>query len=71
MEMRNKDGSAVRHQLRYVKKGSGELVNVPECTITSIHAKGSTVNMLITGEPHPRTIRKCLIVEFNGAQIYI
>jgi len=54
-----------------VKKGTGEIVDVPGCTITSIHAKGSTINILVDGDRHPKTIRKCLIIEFNGMQVYI
>lgn len=71
MEVHGENGSAGRHQLRYVKKSTGEIVNFPECTITSIHAKGSTVNILVLGDTHPKTIRKCLIIEFNGQQVYI
>ncbi len=71
MEAHGENGSAGRHQLRYVKKGTGEIVDVPGCTITSIHAKGSTVNILVDGDTHPKTIRKCLVIEFNGMQVYI
>ncbi len=59
------------HQLKFVKKKTGEIVNVEDCTISSIHTKGSTINILIDGEQHPKTIRKCLIVEFNGKRVYL
>lgn len=57
--------------LVYIKKSTGEYRNVPSCTCTSIHAKGSTLNILLPGEEKPKTIRKCLIIEFNGMSVYL
>ena len=71
MERKTADGTPIPLSLSFVKKSTGELVQVARCTCTSIHSKGATVNIMIDGEERPKTIRKCLIIAFNGAKVYL
>jgi hypothetical protein len=71
MEKKDEKGKSVSFSLSYVKKSTGTIVDVPSCTLTSIHSKGSTLNILYAGEDKPRTIRKCLIIKFNGKSVYL
>jgi hypothetical protein len=71
MEQKDTNGVPVPFSLVFVKKSTGAIVHVPKCTCTSIHSKGSTVNIKLDGETHPKTIRKCLIIAFNGASVYL
>jgi hypothetical protein len=71
MERKSPDGLPVPFSISYVKKSTGEISSIPNCICTSIHSKGSTVNIMREGETRPKTIRKCLIIEFNGAGIYL
>ncbi|MDU1906409.1 MAG: hypothetical protein E6772_16690 [Dysgonomonas sp.] len=70
MEQLDKGGKAIPFSLSFVKKSTGEIVDVPSCTLTSIHSKGSTLNILVAGQEKPKTIRKCLIIYFNGKSVY-
>lgn len=71
MEEANENGQPKPFSLIYVKKSTGEWRNVPSCICTSIHTKGSTLNILLPGEITPKTIRKCLVMEFNGISVYL
>lgn len=71
MEQRDEYGNPKTFQITFAKKSTGEIVKVPSCTCTSIHAKGSTLNILYAGEVDPKKIRKCLILEFNGMSVYL
>jgi hypothetical protein len=71
MERKDASGTPVPFSLAFVKKSTGEIVQVPKCTCTSIHSKGSTLNIMLDGETRPKTIRKCLIIAFNGASVYL
>ncbi len=55
----------------FVKRSSGEIRKVESCTLTSFHTKGSTINILYPNDITPHTIRKCLIIEFNGKKVYL
>lgn len=37
---------------------------------SSIHAKGSTVNIRVRGERFPRKFIRCMIIRINGKKIY-
>jgi hypothetical protein len=70
MEKKKDTGAPELFSISYVKKSSGEIKHLPSCICTSIHSKGSTINIMEEGNEHPKTIRKILIIEFNGMKIY-
>ena len=71
MERQAPNGSSIPFSFSFVKKKTGAIVNISKATCTSIHSKGSTVNILIDGEIRPKSIRKCLIITFNSASVYL
>ena len=71
MQEHNDDGTPKAFSFTFVKKSTGAVVDVPSCTLTSIHSKGSTLNVLYHGQEKPKTIRKCLIIKFNGKPVYV
>ena len=69
--MQEKEGKTAKtFNFQYAKK-NGELVNYQNATLTSIHSKGSTVNILLEGESRPKSFRKILITRFNEFKVYI
>ncbi|MDR2627509.1 MAG: hypothetical protein LBC40_05705 [Dysgonamonadaceae bacterium] len=71
MERKDAEGLPVPFAISYVKKSTGEISSIPACICTSIHSKGATVNIMTVGDTRPKSIRKCLIIEFNNANIYM
>lgn len=71
MQRKDANGNPIPFQIRFYKLSTGEERNYPVCFFTSIHTKGSTVNIMVEGEHRPRTIRRCLIVEFNHHKTYL
>lgn len=71
MQRRDAKGNLIPFQIKFAKRSTGEIVEYPVCYFTSIHTKGSTVNVMQEGEQRPRTIRRCLIVEFNHHKTYL
>lgn len=67
---RRVDGKPIEFSIQYCKKSTGELITYPKAVLTSIHSKGSTINVLPLGESKPRKIRRCLITRFNGIKVY-
>lgn len=65
-----KDGKPVEFSITYCKKSTGELITYPAAVITSVHSKGSTVNIMEVGDYKPRSIRKCLITRINNLKVY-
>jgi hypothetical protein len=70
MEQKKENGAPAPFSISYVKKKTGEIQHLPHCICTSIHSKGSTVNIMEEGKEYPKTIRKILIVKFNGMNVY-
>ena len=70
MQRKDLDGKYVAFSFSYVSLKSGELKHHPKAFFSSIHAKGSTVNIRIGIERFPKTFRRCLIVKFNGMKVY-
>lgn len=54
-----------------VAKMNGELATYENASLTSIHSKGNTFNVLIKGELKPKTFRKILVTRFNEFKVYI
>lgn len=53
-------------------KKNGELATYKNATFSSIHSKGSTVNIFVEGNLlHPKSFRKILITKFNEFKVYI
>lgn len=71
MERKDANGWPLPFAVKYVSKSTGEIKKYPHCTLTSIHSKGDTLNVMLIGETRPRTLKKCLIIEFNNAKVYI
>lgn len=70
MSAKDKSGKPVPFSLSFVKLSDGTLVTWPECWLTSRYSKGATVNVMCKGEHHPKKVRTCLIVSFNGLSVY-
>ena len=71
MERKGADGLPALFSIAYVKKRTGEISSLPACICTSIHSKGNTLNIMPVGDTRPKTIRKCLVIQFNNAAIYL
>lgn len=71
MEKKDEHGKPVPFTMKYVKRSNGQLGEYSRCVLSSIHSKGSTVNIKIDGNELPQTFRKCLIVEINGLSVYL
>lgn len=71
MDRRDEHGNRIPFSITYVKISTGEKRVIDSCVMTSIHSKGSTLNILPKGEPRPKKIKKCLITMFNNASVYI
>jgi hypothetical protein len=71
MERKSPSGAPAVFSIGYVKKSTGCISRIANCICTSIHSKGSTVNIMPEGEQRPKSIRKCLIIEFNESKIYL
>ncbi len=64
-------GRAVSFSFQYAKL-DGTLKDYSRARLSSIHARGATVNILADGGAgRPRTFRKVLITRFNGMKVYI
>ena len=55
---------------QYAKK-NGELETYHNATLSSIHSKGATVNIIPEGENKPHTFRKILFVRLNEFKVYL
>lgn len=65
-----RDGKPLEFSIEFCKKSTGELVTYKKAVLTSVHSKGSTVNIMEVGDSTPKTIRKCLITKINNLKIY-
>lgn len=70
LETLDSQASDVPFSFSYAKK-NGQLVHYKTARVSSVHAKGATVNVLIDGDNKPKTFRKICFTTFNGAKIYI
>ncbi len=70
MQRKDAKGRNIPFQIKFVKK-NGEVREYNECTLTSFHSLGSTINVLPKGETFPRSIRRISIVEFNKHKTYL
>ena len=68
MEQRE-DGRPKEFSISFCKKSTGELITYPAAVLTSVHYKGSTVDILVVGDSTPRSIRKCLITRINNLKV--
>ena len=57
-------------RLNESREGNGSIENYEVAYFSSIHAKGSTVNIRIRGERFPRKFIRCMIIRINGKKIY-
>jgi hypothetical protein len=71
MTKKDEKGKSADFSIDFVKKSTGEIVSLNNCSCTSIHAKGSTINIKSEHEVRPKTIRKCLIINYNGMEVYL
>lgn len=64
------DGKPKEFSIQFCKRSTGELVTCNRAVLTSVHSKGSTVNILRCNESQPISIRKCLITKINNLKVY-
>lgn len=70
MQRREADGRYVAFDCWYAKK-NGELKHYPHCRLSSIHYRGTTVNVLVGTDKQPKTLRKILFVRYNGQKVFV
>lgn len=70
MERKDAQGNPQPFQLKFVKT-NGEVKEYTECILTSMHSRGTTINVLPTGENRPRSITRITIIEFNKIPVYL
>lgn len=68
---RGADGGVRHWGLVFVKRGTGEVVRVDDCVVTSVHARGGTLNIRLRDEDVPKSVRKCLLLEFDGKEVIL
>lgn len=49
---------------------AGSIEHYPVAYFSSIHSKGSTVNIRLQGEQFPKKFVRCMIIKVNGKKIY-
>jgi len=69
MELKEK-GKPKPFSFQYAKK-NGEMPTYENATFSSIHSKGSTVNIMLQGEQKPKSFRRICITRFNEFKVYI
>lgn len=67
---KRQNGRPVEFSMQYCKRSTGELVTYERAVLTSLHSRGSTINVLPAGESTPRKIRRCLITRINNLKVY-
>lgn len=50
---------------------TGELVTVDECSCTSFHSAGKTMNIRIASSGQFRKVNRKTITQFNGEEVFI
>jgi hypothetical protein len=60
----------VPFSLKFVKLTTGQIVDVKQAVCTSSYSANRTVNIMFIESMQVRTIRKILIIEFNGHEVY-
>ena len=50
---------------------SGELVKVDECSCTSFHSSGKTMNILIAASGLVRKVNRKTVTAFNGKEVFL
>lgn len=70
MQSRDRNGCPIPFEITYVRKSDGSVESFSDCHLTSRHSAGGTINIRCKGETHPRKLRVCLIISFNGHKVY-
>ncbi len=70
MERKDAAGRPVPFSLVYVKKGSGEKINIDNAVLTSSHHLG-TVNIMILESGQVRKLILPLIIQFNNIETFL
>jgi len=70
MERKDPKGKPVPFSIKFRKKSTGELVTAKNVTCTSTFYQEGRVNILFPNK-EIRRILLCLIVEFNGQEVFI
>ena len=60
-----------KFSLSFIKKSTGDRVDINECTCTSSNWHNSTINIKIFPSNEIRKIKVCSIITFNGEEVYI
>lgn len=71
MQRLDGNGKRVPFSLRFVKKDTGEIINIQEAILLSYYMKKRTITIKILGSEQIRGIRTSLIIEFNGFEWYV
>lgn len=71
MERSDQNGQPTIFSVEFVKRSTGQVVRYEKAVMTSMHAAGTTVNIREIGAVEPRKIRRCLIIRFNDAKVFL
>ena len=70
MERKTSDGTNKSFDFIYVKK-DGSIEEYKNARMTSYHAEGDTVNILIQGEIAPKKFKRICILKFNDIIVFL
>lgn len=70
VEKKDRLGDRIPFSFSYAKR-DGSISEYTNATFSSIHSKGSTVNIMLDGEVKPKTFRRICFLKFNSKRIYI
>lgn len=70
IEQKDKRGNNKPFSFSYAKK-DGTIAEYSNAVLSSIHYKGSTINIMLPGEVKPHTFRRICFLTFNGLRTYL
>lgn len=70
MERKTPDRKPMPFSLKYVKKSTGEIIDIRDAVLTSSHHQG-TINIKILSSGEIRKLILPLIVEFNNIKTFL
>ncbi|MGL4908970.1 MAG: hypothetical protein ACRC9X_01020 [Bacteroidales bacterium] len=65
------EGTGKPLNIKYRKLSTGEMIFLREWVCTNWHSKGRTLNVRNPENGEVRTLRRILIVEFNGVELIV
>jgi hypothetical protein len=71
VEKKDKNGIPVEFSMSFVKRSTGDIVDITRCVCTSSHFRPRTINIKCLPSEEIRKVRCCCITKINDSEIYI